>query len=814
MNRNLDTLNLEVDRIVAETGSGTGDVIPLLHAVQKKYNYLPEPALRRICEITEITPAAITGISTFYSQFRHTPVGRHLIHVCTGTACHLKGADLVWDAFRRELRIVGDRDTDAEGRFTVQKVSCLGCCTIAPVVQIDDVTYGNVRPDGTAAILEDFLLSRDKRGDALKAPGREPGEGSEIRIGLGSCCIAGGSGKVKQALEECIDTTGIRVGVRQVGCVGMCHRTPLLEVCLPGREPVLYDKVRPEEVKGIVLDHFKPGTFGKRVKTAALNKIEDIVDGGRTGGILRRGLNTRDPNIEAFIGRQKRIATEFCGEVDPLDLDEYVSRGGFKALEYCLAELSPDEVIERIRESGLRGRGGAGFPTWRKLKEAREAKGDEKYIICNGDEGDPGAFMDRMILESYPFRVIEGLLICAYAVGASDGYFYIRAEYPLAVERVTAALNKSFSGVQGAPRRGEPIKNASGVAEYQEADSLGSSAYRFPLPGGLLAAGGKLKIMQGAGAFVCGEETALIASIEGKRGMPVFRPPYPSQRGLWGRPTLVNNCETLAAVPWILRNGPAAFAELGTEKSKGTKVFSLAGKVARGGLIEVPMGITIREIVEEIGGGIENAGTFKAVQIGGPSGGCVPAELADTRVDYEDLTKVGAMMGSGGLLVMDDRDCMVDIARYFLSFTCSQSCGKCTFCRIGTRLMLDILENLCAGKGRRGDLEKLEEISAKTARGSLCGLGKTAPNPVLTTLRYFRDEYDAHLKGICPAKRCKALIRYSITGRCIGCTICAQQCPAKAIPITPYKKHEILPEKCIKCGTCKSVCPNDAVTVT
>ncbi|MCP5101949.1 MAG: 4Fe-4S dicluster domain-containing protein, partial [bacterium] len=329
-----------------------------------------------------------------------------------------------------------------------------------------------------------------------------------------------------------------------------------------------------------------------------------------------------------------------------------------------------------------------------------------------------------------------------------------------------------------------------------------------------LVAEGILKIMQGAGAFVCGEETALIASIEGKRGMPGFRPPYPSQRGLWGRPTLVNNCETFATVPWILRNGPVAFAKLGTKESKGTKVFSLAGKVARGGLIEVPMGITIREIVEEIGGGIENDRPFKAVQIGGPSGGCVPADLADTRVDYEDLTKVGAMMGSGGLLVMDDRDCMVDIARYFLTFTCSQSCGKCTFCRIGTRLMLDILENLCAGKGKRDDLKKLEEIAGKTARGSLCGLGKTAPNPVLTTLRYFRDEYDAHLKGICPAKRCKALINYSITGRCIGCTICAQQCPAEAIPITPYKKHEILSEKCIKCGTCKGVCPNEAVTIT
>jgi NADH-quinone oxidoreductase subunit F len=527
--------------------------------------------------------------------------------------------------------------------------------------------------------------------------------------------------------------------------------------------------------------------MGKRIKNAALNIVENILENNPAKNMTRRALHTRDPHVEAFTGRQQHIATEHSGQIDPLDFEEYCAKGGFKALEQCLEKFSPDEIIEQIKMSGLRGRGGAGFPTWQKLQETGRAKGDKKYIICNGDEGDPGAFMDRMILESYPFRVIEGMLICAYAVGADEGYFYIRAEYPLAVQRVNAARRaiKSFSGGPG----GRFFKKAP------------------------LAAGG-INIMQGAGAFVCGEETALIASIEGKRGMPRFRPPYPSQQGLWGCPTLINNCETFATVPWILRNGPEAFAKLGTEKSKGTKVFSLAGKIVRGGLIEVPMGITIHEIVEEIGGGIENNRQFKAVQVGGPSGGCVPAELAHTRVDYEDLTKVGAMMGSGGLLVMDDTDCMVDIARYFLTFTCSQSCGKCTFCRIGTRLMLDILEKLCAGKGNSQDLKNLEEIAGKTKQGSLCGLGKTAPNPVLTTLRYFRDEYEAHLKGTCPAKRCKALITYMITGQCIGCTICAQQCPAKAIPITPYKKHEILQEKCIKCGTCKNVCPNEAVVVT
>ena len=391
--------------------------------------------------------------------------------------------------------------------------------------------------------------------------------------------------------------------------------------------------------------------------------------------------------------------------------------------------------------------------------------------------------MDRMILESYPYRVIEGMLIAAYASGASEGYFYIRAEYPLAVSRVRKAL--------------EICREAGLLGE----NILGSS---FSL---------QLNIMEGAGAFVCGEESALIASIEGKRGMPSLRPPYPVNKGLWGHSTLVNNCETYAAVPWIFRNGSDSFFELGTEKSKGTKVFSLAGKVARGGLIEVPMGITIREVVEEIGGGIEGGREFKAVQIGGPSGGCVPAELADTQIDFDELSSVGAMMGSGGLLVMDENDCMVDIARYFLTFTCDQSCGKCTFCRIGTRVMLDILDKLCSGKGNAADLKKLEQIAAKTKTGSLCGLGKTAPNPILTTLEYFREEYEAHINGVCPAGRCQDLITYTITDNCIGCTICAQKCPVKAIPITPYEKHEIIQDLCTKCDTCKQVCPNEAVLV-
>jgi NADH:ubiquinone oxidoreductase subunit F (NADH-binding)/NADH:ubiquinone oxidoreductase subunit E/Pyruvate/2-oxoacid:ferredoxin oxidoreductase delta subunit len=790
-----------VERLVAEIGTTPGHVIPLLHALQEEFNYLPEPALRRICEITDITPSAITGVSTFYSQFRHAPVGRHIINVCTGTACHVKGAELVWEAFRRELSIKENQDTDPEGQFTLQKVACLGCCTLAPVVQIDDVTYGKVKSGGVVQVLNDFLSSRDRGGDPVKRRKEEQPEGGEIKIGLGSCCIASGSGKVKQAVEEYLDGTGVSSRVKRVGCVGMCHRAPLLEVDVPGREPVFYDRVRPEDVKNILIKHFKPKNLPGRLKHSALRIIDHILDGS-SGDIERHPLHMRDVNVDAFLSRQRHIATEHSGRADPLDLQEYRSRGGFKAFEQCLTDFSAADIIDRVKRSGLRGRGGAGFPTWQKLQETRRAAGEEKFIVCNGDEGDPGAFMDRMILESYPFRVIEGLLIAAYAAGARNGFFYIRAEYPLAVQRVQSAIEQCreagiFKG--GAFRENCP-PNPTAKA-FNRGDN--SSRY-FSL---------NLSIMEGAGAFVCGEETALIASIEGKRGMPRFRPPYPAKKGLWGRPTLVNNCETLATIPWIFRNGAEAFARMGTTQSKGTKVFSLAGKIERGGLIEVPMGITIREIVEQIGGGIEGGRPFKAVQIGGPSGGCVPAELADTRVDYEDLAKVGAMMGSGGLLVMDDRDCMVDIARYFLTFTCSQSCGKCTFCRIGTRLMLDILEKLCAGKGSGEDLANLEEIAEKTRRGSLCGLGKTAPNPVLTTLRYYREEYEAHLRGICPAKRCKAFITYSIDDRCIGCTICAQRCPGNAIPITPYEKHDILQDKCIKCGTCLSVCPTEAVTL-
>ncbi len=777
----------EIDAIVGKIGQQASDTIPILQAIQERYRYLPEEALRRVCEITEITPAQIVGVSSFYSQFRHRPVGRHIISVCHGTACHVKGANTIGDALRNHLGLTDNNDTDADGLFTIQKVACLGCCTLAPVVQIDGVTYGHLTSDMMPRVLRDFL-EHQKRGvkQKSKVPAIDRGNGyAEIRIGLGSCCVASGSGNVYDAMQQALIDINAQAVVKRVGCVGMCHQTPLVEVVTQNGKSSLYARVVPEDAKSIALNHFKPKGVTQKINHTVSRILDNLLSDETWEPVTRYSIEVRDPQVMAFLGRQKHIATEHSGHINPTDLEEYLEHDGFTALSRCVKEFSPDQVIDEIQNSGLRGRGGAGFPSGLKWAAVRKASEDSKlkYVVCNGDEGDPGAFMDRMLLESYPYRIIEGMIIAAYVVGANEGYFYIRAEYPLAVQRVKEALQKC-----------------------EERGFLGNN---------ILGSGFSLllKIMEGAGAFVCGEETALLASIEGKRGMPRLRPPFPAESGLWGKPTLVNNVETYSLVPWILRKGADAFAVLGTEKSKGTKVFSLAGKVVRGGLIEVPMGVSIREIVEEIGGGIADGKRFKAVQVGGPSGGCVPAELAHTPVDYEALKAVGAIMGSGGLVVLDDSDCMVDMARYFLEFTQDQSCGKCTYCRIGTRRMLDILIRLCEGQGKNGDLEELEQLALMVSKGSICGLGKTAPNPVLSTLKYFRKEYEIHISGTCPAGKCREMITYSITDECIGCTKCAQGCAFGAIEMKPYEKHVIDNDKCTKCDICRQVCPEDAVKV-
>ena len=784
----MENLDLKkIDEIIASIGKTPDRVLPILQAVQKAYGYLPQPALELVCEKTEITPAAITGFSSFYDQFRFTPAGEHIIRVCVGTACHVKGARGVFDAFKRYLNIPEDGDTDPENLFTLEPVACLGCCTLAPVVQIGEVIYGHLTTDSVGNTIKDYLAyhrARKKQETGAVKSARAPGVISgEVRVGLGSCCQARGSGYLKQAIERVIEETAIPATIKHVGCVGMCYQTPLMEILLSNGGRYLYAGVKPEDARDILLRHFRPRGITRRIMPAISKGLDIILNAGETGSIERYAIDKREKHVADFLGRQRNIATEHCGSISPTNIEEYTRFEGFHGLKKAVIELNPDEIIAEIEASGLKGRGGAGFPTFLKWKALRSQPDKERYIVLNGDEGDPGAFMDRMLMESYPFRVLEGMAIAARATGAGRGYLYIRAEYPLAIERMTEAIAQC---------------RAKG---YLGEDVCGSG---WSLD---------LMIVAGAGAFVCGEETALLASIMGQRGMPRLRPPYPAQQGLWGKPTLINNVETYALVPWIIRHGGAAFAQMGTEKSRGTKVFALAGKIARGGLIEVPMGVTLRQVVEEIGGGIAGGLKFKAIQIGGPSGGCVPAHLSDIPVDYESLTAAGAIMGSGGLVVLDETDCMVDIARYFLEFTRNQSCGKCTFCRIGTRRMLEIMERLCNGQGNASDIERLEELARQIKQGSLCALGGTAPNPVLSTLAHFRDEYEAHIEGRCPAGKCRALITYKVTDECIGCTVCARHCPAGAIAFKPYEKHEIDIEKCIRCGSCRNVCPENAIDI-
>ncbi len=574
----------------------------------------------------------------------------------------------------------------------------------------------------------------------------------KIVIGEGSCGIAAGAEKVRLALKE----KGVDAGI--VGCIGMCYLEPIVDIYDNDGELTRLVKVQPEDADNIA----------KYVKDGDRNAVEKLI--------------IKDEDNE-FLTKQTRIALRRCGIVDPNEIDAFLAADGYTALKKCLTEKTPEEVIETIKVSGLAGRGGAGFPTWFKWNAARQSDGDEKYLICNADEGDPGAFMDRAVIESDPHTLIEGMLIGAYAIGAKHAIVYVRAEYPLAIKRLERAIDQA-----------------------KEKGIIGENIFGSDFSCDFM-------IKAGAGAFVCGEETALIESLEGHRGMPRLKPPFPAAAGYWLKPSNINNVETFANVSWIINNGGEAFAAMGTEGSKGTKVFAVTGKVKRSGLVEIPMGKTLRDVIFDIGGGMKGDKGFKAVQMGGPSGGCIPKELIDTVIDYKALGATGAIMGSGGMVVMDESTCMVGMAKFFLDFTAKESCGKCIHCRIGTKRMLEMLTRITKGEGKDGDIELLEELCYAIKDGALCGLGQTAPNPVLTTIKYFRNEYEAHIKEKkCPAGECSDLIEYYIDkDKCKGCSLCARNCPVSAISGQLKEHYTIDTNKCIKCGKCIQTCHFGAV---
>ncbi len=580
-----------------------------------------------------------------------------------------------------------------------------------------------------------------------------------IIIGEGSCGVAAGAAKVHNAITALMNgSESFTLG--STGCIGMCYLEPIVDIYSEKELVHRLVRVSENDAEAIV----------KAVETNDFSLVEHII------------ISAED---EEFLSRQTRIALRHCGLIDPESLEDYRSIDGYQALEKVLRTMTPDQVIEEIKVSGLAGRGGAGFPTWFKWNAARQSVSEQKYLICNADEGDPGAFMDRALIESDPHSLIEGMLIGAYAIGASEMIVYVRAEYPLAIIH----LEKAIEQAKAANLLGENILGTGFSCE--------------------------MRIKAGAGAFVCGEETALIESLEGKRGMPRLKPPFPAQKGYMDEPSNINNVETFANVAWIMNNGGEAFAAMGTENSKGTKVFALTGKIKKGGLVEIPMGKTLRDVIYGIGGGIKEDKTFKAVQMGGPSGGCIPADLLDTVIDYKALAATGAIMGSGGMVVMDESTCMVGMAKFFLDFTALESCGKCVHCRIGTARMQEILTRIVKGEGKEGDIELLEELCEAIKDGALCGLGQTAPNPVLTTIRYFRDEYEAHIsEKKCPAKECVELLTYSIDAdKCKGCTLCAKKCPAKAIAGEVKKAHVIDSDICIRCGQCVNSCRFGAIIV-
>ncbi len=787
----------DVRKIIAEWNDDPEYVIEMMQDIQEQDRYLSKDALEELCASTGVPMARLYHIATFYKAFSLAPRGEHVVEVCVGTACHVKGSANVLDAFERELGIARG-ETTADGKFTIEPVACLGCCSMAPAVRVGEEIFSNVEAGQVGKIIKKVQAPETKVEAAPEgstaptaAPGNESldalaakvnakwqGYKAMLMVCTGTGCVAAKGFDIRDEFVNNLAERGLADDylVVPTGCNGFCAKGPIVVVQPEG---VFYHSVSKADIDEIISSHLVEGT-----------PVERLLYTDPVTGAVGRTMDDI-----GFFGKQQLIALRNKGLIDPEKIEHYAARGGYASIAKVLADRDPAGVVKEVLASGVRGRGGGGFPAgvkWQSCVDAVNKVGKKPYVVCNADEGDPGAFMDRSIIETDPHSVIEGMLIGAFAVGAEEGYIYIRKEYPLAMTRLKTAVAQARAlGMLGA-------------------DALGQGK------------GFDINIHRGAGAFVCGESTALMASMAGRVGEPRAKYVHNVEQGYRDQPTVLNNVETWANIPAIIEKGAAWFAGIGSgdvsdnpwNGSSGTKVFSLVGDVKNTGLVEVPMGITLREIVEEIGGGVSEGRTLKGIQTGGPSGGCIPANLLDMEVDFDNLTEAGSMMGSGGLIVMDDRTCMVDVARYFVDFLVDESCGKCTPCREGLHSLNNTLTRICNGEGKEGDVEFLEELSKTVQDASLCQLGGSAPNPVLSTIKYFREEYDAHIADSkCPAGVCKPLISYHINDNCNGCTLCKLKCPQQCISGERKELHIIDQEACIKCGICDEVCKFDAVEV-
>jgi NADH-quinone oxidoreductase subunit F len=801
----------KVDTILERYPLHESSLVMVLQDVQSAFNFLPLEALERVARRLAVPRSRVFSVATFYKVFSLEPQGRTVIQVCKGTACHVRGAQLIEDELCRQLGVsVGE--TTADMGFTIRTVNCVGACAMAPLVIVGDTYHGEVPPARVGRILKRAereqppgipaaeVAAPPRPGERLDSPeallarcdSLEALRGSlttRVLVCGGPGCLAAGAREVHARIAEAAKSRGLPLELKLercktgsnllglTGCQGLCQQGPLVQVFSDRSPRPPHRSATPGPLSDVLYTGVKPA------------HAEAIVEALQTGQVLEERLGeARGRDGHPFYRAQDLRALSTCGRVDPESLDDYLALGGFRALARALTGSSPAGVVDAVKRSGLRGRGGAGFHTARKWQTALRAAADQgrpPYVLCNGDEGDPGAFMDRAIMEGAPYQVIEGMVLGAFALGAREGYIYVRAEYPLAVERLQLAIDTC----RAAGLLGERI--------------LGRAGFEYDI-----------RISRGGGAFVCGESTALMRSIEGKVGEPRAKYVRSAERGLRDSPTVLQNVETWALIPGIVRDGPDRFASVGTGRSKGTKAFSLTGQVRRTGLVEVPMGTTLRELIFDIGGGVAPGRRFKAVQTGGPSGGCLPESQLDLPVDFDALTEAGSMMGSGGMIVMDDRTCMVDVARYFVDFLLEESCGKCAACRLGLPQLSHLLGRIVRGHGTVADLHAIEDVCSTMTVSSLCGLGKSASNPVLSTLRYFRDEYEAHLQGRCPAGVCRELIRYTITDACTGCLLCLEPCPTRAITGEKKKLHVIDQDLCTRCGICRSICEYDAVAVS